>query len=66
MPHRNHIALSDKEMCFAERNLLLDQLSSARHDKKRVSILFKLGMLVRLAGVLNSQRMQAELRLHLL
>ncbi len=66
MPHRNHITLSDKKMCFAERNLLPHQLRGARHYKKGFPILFNFGMLVRGASVLDSQRMQVELRLHLL
>ena len=42
----------------------VDRLRGAGHDEQRVAILLDLGVLVRLAGVLDGEIVQAELRLH--
>ena len=64
MTHRDDVAAADEQMGFAERDAALDPLRGARHDEQRVAILLDLRMLVRLAGILDGEIVQAELRLH--
>ena len=63
MPDADDIARADKQMGFAERNAAVQQLRRARDDEKRVAILFELGSLVRVLGVLDRQIVQVELPL---
>src|SRR6478752_2105762 len=51
-------------MGLAEDNAALDPLRGAGHDEQRVAILLDLGVLVRLAGILDGEIVQAKLRLH--
>ena len=66
MAHGYDIALADEEMRLAEGDASLHQLSGARDDEQRVAILLHFRPLVRAAGVLDGQVMQAELVLHAL
>ena len=51
-------------MRLAERNSPVDRLGCARDDEQRLPILLDLRMLMRFAGILDGQIMQAELRLN--
>src|SRR5262245_44475683 len=51
-------------MRFAESDTPVDHLRCPRNDEQHFAILLDLGVLMRLAGVLDRQIMQAELRLH--
>src|SRR5262245_46393467 len=53
-------------MRFTEGDAPVDQLRCARDDEQRLAVLLDLGVLMCLAGVLDRQIMQAELRLHAL
>src|SRR6266568_6127606 len=53
-------------MRFTESDAPVDQLRCARDDEQRFAVLLDLGVLMRLAGILDGQIMQAELRLHAL
>src|SRR5262245_60288427 len=53
-------------MRFTESDAPVDQLRCARDDEQRLAILLDLGVLMCLAGILDGQIMQAELRLHAL
>ena len=64
MADRQHIALADEEMRLAEGDAAVLHLRGARDDEQTVPILLELGILMRLAGVLDRQRMQIELPLH--
>jgi|APFre7841882630_1041343.scaffolds.fasta_scaffold379063_2 hypothetical protein len=50
-------------MRFAERNLAIVHLRRTGDDKEAMVILFDLGILMRLACILDRKRMQAELAL---
>ncbi len=63
MPDADDIASADEQMRFAERNAAVQQLRRARDDEKRVAILFELGSLVRVLGVLDREIVQVELPL---
>ena len=64
MTHRHDVALADEDVGLAERNLAVDHLRGAGDHEQRVAILLDLGILVRLAGVLDGELMQVQLRLH--
>jgi hypothetical protein len=49
---------------FAEGDAACDHLRGAGDDEQRLTILLQLRALMRLAGILDGERMQAELRLH--
>src|SRR5262249_48069253 len=53
-------------MRFTESDGPVDQLRCARDDEQRLAVLLDLRVLMCLAGVLDRQIMQAELRLHAL
>src|SRR6266436_2270346 len=53
-------------MRLAEGDAPLDQLRCPRDDEQRLAVLLDLGMLMCLAGILDRQIMQSELRLHAL
>ena len=53
-------------MRFTESDTPVDQLRCPRDDEQRLAILLDLGVLMSLAGILDCQIMQAELRLHAL
>src|SRR5215475_3011973 len=53
-------------MRFTESDAPVDQLRRPRDDEQRLTVLLDLGMLMCLAGILDGQIMQAELRLHAL
>src|SRR5262249_39947427 len=53
-------------MRFTEGDAPVDQLRCARDDEQRLAVLLDLGVLMRLAGILDGQIMQAELRLQAL
>ena len=55
--------MSDEQMRLAERDPVLHDLGGARDDEQRLAILLDLGMLMRLARILDRQIVQAELRL---
>ncbi len=61
VPNRHHIAVPDKNVRFAERNLMVDDLRRARDHEQRIAILFDFRLLVSLRGVFDGQRMQVEL-----
>ena len=60
---RDHIALADEQVRLSERDASVQHLRGARHDEQRVAVLFDLGLLMRLAGILDRKRMQIELLL---
>jgi hypothetical protein len=62
--HRNQVAFADEQMGLTERDPALDELRRSRHDEQAISILFDLGPLVGLAGVLDGEIVQVELLLH--
>lgn len=64
MPDADDIAAPDEDMGLAESDAPLGQLRRARDDEERVAILLKLGPLMRVGGVLDSERVQVELLLH--
>jgi hypothetical protein len=51
---------------LTEGNPPIDHLGCAGDDEERVAVLFELGALMRVAGILDGEIMQAELRLDLL
>src|SRR5260370_36795092 len=53
-------------MRLAEGDPPLDQLRCPCDDEQRLAVLLDLGMLMCLAGILDRQIMQSELRLHAL
>src|SRR5262245_43353274 len=53
-------------MRLAESDAPVDQLRRPRDDEQRLAVLLDLGMLMRLAGILDRQIMQSELRLYAL
>src|SRR5260370_3074032 len=53
-------------MRFTKSDASVDQLRWPRDNEQRLAILLDLGVLMRLAGILDCQIMQAELRLHAL
>src|SRR3954453_18249435 len=65
MAHRDHISLSDEKMRLAERDAAIHELRGSRHDEEASLVLLKLGPLMGLAGVLDGERVQVELSLHL-
>jgi hypothetical protein len=62
--YRDDISAADEQMGLAERDAALDPLRGAGHYEQRVAILLDLRMLVRLAGILDGEIVQAKLRLH--
>ena len=58
MAHRHDIALADEDVRLAEGDLAVDHLRGARDDEQRVAILLDLGILMRLAGILDGELMQ--------
>src|SRR5687768_10896484 len=52
-------------MGLAEHDPLGDHLRRPRDDEQAVAVALQLGPLVRLAGILDRQRVQSELLLHL-
>ena len=64
MAHRHDVALADEDVRLAERDRAVDHLRGAGDDEQRVAILLDLGILVRLAGVLDGELVQVQLRLH--
>ena len=65
VPHGHNITLADKQVRLAECDTPVHKLSGSRHDEETGLILFKLGPLVGLAGVLDRERVQVELGLRL-
>ena len=64
MAHGHHISTPDEDVGFAEGDAPVDDLGGTCNDEERLAVLLELGMLVRLAGVLDGEGMQIELRLH--
>ena len=64
MAHRHYVAAPDEQMGLAERDASVHQLGGPRHDKQRFAVLLEFRILMRLAGILDRERMQVELRLH--
>lgn len=64
MADADDIAVADKDMRFAKRDALVDQLGRAGNDEERVAILFELRALMGVRRVLDRERMQVELLLH--
>ena len=64
MAHGHHVSAADENVGFAEADALVDDLGGAGDDEQRLAVLLELGVLVGLAGVLDGERMQIELRLH--
>ena len=58
--HRDHVAESDEEVRFAERDPVLDHLRGARDHEQRLAVLLQLGPLVGVAGILDGELVQAE------
>ena len=63
MTDRDDIAVPDEQVRLAEGDAPCNDLRGARDDEQRVAILLDLRTLMRLAGILDGQLMQAELRL---
>ena len=61
MADRHDVSPADEQMRLAKRNLAIGQLGCSRDDEQRASILFELGILMRLAGILDGERMKIEL-----
>ena len=64
MADRHHVSGPDEQVRLAEGNLPVDRLGGARDHEQRLAILLDLRMLMSLAGILDGQVVQAELRLH--
>ena len=64
MPYGHHISTPHEDVGFAEGDPLVNDLGRSCNDEERLAILLQLGMLVRLAGVLDGEGMQIELCLH--
>ncbi len=64
MADRDEIAFADEQMRLAERDAAVDQLRRPRHDEQAVAILFDLGPLMGVIGVLDGEIVQVELLLH--
>jgi hypothetical protein len=64
MPYGHHISTPHEDVGFAEGDAPVDDLGRSCNDEERLAILLQLGMLVRLAGVLDGEGMQIELCLH--
>jgi hypothetical protein len=62
--HGDNISVPDEDVGFAKGDTLVDDLGRPRDDEQRLAILLQLRMLVRLAGVLDGEGMEIELRLH--
>ena len=65
MPHGDDVSFAHEEVGFAERDTSVHELRGSHHNEETSLVLFKLGPLVGLAGVLDRKRMQVELGLHL-
>src|SRR5215213_5170768 len=65
MAHRDDVSLAHEEVRLAERNAAIHELHGSRHDEETGLVLFELGPLMGLAGVLDRERVQIELGLHL-
>ena len=63
MAHRHHVTAADEEMRLTESDAPVDQLRGPRDDEQRLPVPLDLGILMRLAGILDGEIMQAELRL---
>ena len=50
-------------MGFPEGDLAIDQLRRSGHDEQGVAVLLELRVLVRLAGILDGERVKVELSL---
>ena len=64
MADRHDIAAADEQMRLAEGDPTVDHLRGARDDEERVAILLELGMLMRLAGILDGQVSADRTALH--
>ena len=64
MTHRHHVALSNEEVRFSESNTPIQDLRRTSNNEQSLSVLFYLGLLVRLAGILDRKRVQIELHLN--
>ena len=51
-------------MRFAERDTSIQHLRRTRHNEQSLAVLLELGLLVRLAGILDRKRVQIELLLN--
>src|SRR3954462_5548521 len=63
--HGDDEAPADEDVRLAEGDAPLDHLGGAGDEEKRLAIALHLGLLVRLARILNRERMKVELRLDL-
>ena len=63
MAHGHDIAAADEDVRLAERNACLYELRGSRHDEEGVPVELELRMVVRLAGILDGEIVQAELSL---
>jgi hypothetical protein len=63
--HRDDVSLAHEEVRFAECDAAVHELRGPRHDEEAGLVLLKLGPLMGLAGVLDGERVQVELSLHL-
>ena len=61
MPDRHDVAVPDKNMRLAERNLMVDDLSRACDHEQRIAVLLDFRLLMCLRGVLDCQGVQVEL-----
>ena len=64
MPHRDDVAAADEQVRLAEPDAPVQHLRRARDNEQRVAVAFELGPLVRAAGVLDREVVEAELRLN--
>ena len=64
--HRKDIVGSCKHVDLAQAELAVDDLDNVQHREEGIPVLLDLRSLVAVTGVLHRERMQAELRLHVL
>ena len=64
MTHGYDVAAADEDVRLAEGDAAVDKLRRARNDEDPVAIELELRVVVRLAGVLDGEVVQAELRLN--
>ena len=64
MTDRDQISFADEQMGFAECDAFAVELRGAGDDEQRFAILFDLGPLVGVVGVLDGEIVELELPLH--
>lgn len=63
MANGDHEAASDEQMRFAERDATVHALRGTGNHEQAIAVAFELWPLVRRPGILDGERMQAELGL---